>query len=261
MNPNPATEQPVSEYESTPEAQRAAEAFMVDLAVLCNKHRVSLFFGDRFADLWACGHRVGALADSEGVGGDRFELLSPDPLGPDAPEYPSMQVHLPTALVNKAADDGRWCYIGGVSSPEGYTAHLQSPDRQQFALKRIDRPKGLDPESEDAARFNESVTATVNQVVETLNARLAHNAAPTADAAGVPMERWYPEAPTFGVRTGMRHVFHANLDDPSHIREAHARRAVASVNLLADVPLDELVKLRTPDELVEALQASEGMKP
>jgi len=49
------------------------EAFLVDLAVLVDKHGASLFFGDRPAHLWIDGDFAGEITDSEGADGARFE--------------------------------------------------------------------------------------------------------------------------------------------------------------------------------------------
>lgn len=79
MNQNAANKRAFAGAPPAPKARQAADGFMVDLAALCDRHGVSLFFGDRFAELWAGGYRVGALSDSEGAAGDRFELLEPAP--------------------------------------------------------------------------------------------------------------------------------------------------------------------------------------
>lgn len=79
MNQNAANKRAFAGAPPAPTARQAADGFMVDLAALCDRRGVSLFFGDRFAELWAGGYRVGALSDSEGAGGDRFELLDPAP--------------------------------------------------------------------------------------------------------------------------------------------------------------------------------------
>jgi len=76
------------------EAQERGEAFLVELAALCDRHGVSLFFGDRYAELWAKGERVGAIADTEWRPGACFELLesvpseTPRPARGDAAEGP-----------------------------------------------------------------------------------------------------------------------------------------------------------------------------
>lgn len=56
-----------------------SENFLVDLAVLCDKHGASLFFGDASASLWINGEDCGHLRDSEGSVGDRFEVVADGP--------------------------------------------------------------------------------------------------------------------------------------------------------------------------------------
>lgn len=214
-------------------AEQSAQRFLADLGRLCDEHGVSLFFGDRFADLWAKGSHIGALADAPQSGGDRFELLATEP------DLRSVQVRLPAAVVEEHAQSGRWHHIGGVSSSDGYTAHLLSPEREIFALSHGDRPPGLDRNSDDAAKFNASVVDMTRRIVETLNSEIGRDAR-NATAARHPAEGVAGDATPYTVEALALlggHRIKQGEDIVADVQGGHeqARRVAASLNACQDL--------------------------